>query len=155
MRKAILLVPLAFLMMGFSAENTPDEQAFAATLRKSLTTEPVGSQTEILPVREGVFSGSTDVGDVSWNVPTAQILTATWVPGTPAHTWQSTAASGMTIGQKGMLLAAKTLALTALDLVTDPKRVAEALAEFQKATNGRPYKTIHPERRPDGVTAVR
>ena len=60
---------------------------------------------------------STDVGDVSWSVPTAGFGTATWVPGTPAHSWQAVAAGGMSIGHKGMLLAAKTLADTAAELV--------------------------------------
>ena len=57
--------------------------------------------------------GSTDVGDVSWTVPTVGLRTATWVPGTPAHTWQATAAGGMSIGYKGMNVASQTLALPA------------------------------------------
>ena len=58
------------------------------------------------------MSGSTDVADVSWTVPVAQITTATAVPGTPGHSWQNAACAGSSIGRKGMVLAAKTLALT-------------------------------------------
>jgi aminobenzoyl-glutamate utilization protein B len=126
---------------------SPEEQAFAEKIRKSFSPEPplaIGTQEKPLPVQEGVLSGSTDVGDVSWNVPTSQMLAATWVPGTPAHTWQSTAASGMSIGEKGMMVAAKTLALTAIDLVTDAKLLGEAKAEFQKGTAGKTYTTMHP-----------
>ena len=73
--------------------------------------------------------GSTDVADVSWMVPTAGLRTATWVPGTPAHSWQAVAAGGMSIGTKGMLVAAKTLGLTAVEIFTYPALVAEATEE--------------------------
>ena len=75
--------------------------------------------------------GSTDVGDVSWIVPTAGFGTATWVPGTPAHSWQAVAAGGMSIGHKGMMLAAKVLAETARDLFTNAELVAGVKAEFE------------------------
>jgi aminobenzoyl-glutamate utilization protein B len=77
-----------------------------------------------------ISGGSTDVGDVSWAAPTAAVKTACWVPGTSAHTWQAVAAGGMSIGQKGMLVAAKTLALTALDIFKNPSIVKEAHKEF-------------------------
>jgi aminobenzoyl-glutamate utilization protein B len=77
--------------------------------------------------------GSTDVGDVSWAVPTVGFGAATWVPGTAAHSWQAVACSGMSIGQKGMIVAAKTLAITAVDLLTDPKLVEQARADWQTA----------------------
>ena len=51
--------------------------------------------------------GSTDVGDVSFAVPTVGMSAATWVPGTPAHSWQAVAAGGTTIAKKGMMVAAK------------------------------------------------
>jgi aminobenzoyl-glutamate utilization protein B len=77
-------------------------------------------------------TGSTDVADVSWNVPTVQLGAATWVPGTAAHSWQAVAASGMSIGAKGMMVAAKTMALTAADLFTSPTTVAAAKAELDR-----------------------
>ena len=75
-------------------------------------------------------AGSTDVGDVSWMVPTAGMGAATWVPGTSAHTWQAVAAGGTDIGIKGMMVAAKTLALTAMDIFNDPAIAAKAIAEL-------------------------
>ncbi len=74
--------------------------------------------------------GSTDVGDVSWMVPTAGMRAATWVPGTSAHSWQAVAAGGTSIGTKGMMVAAKTLALTALEIMQDQKLVQKAKQEL-------------------------
>jgi aminobenzoyl-glutamate utilization protein B len=68
----------------------------------------------------GDGGGSTDVADVSWTVPTVGLGTATWVPGTPAHSWQAVAAGGMEIGAKGMINAAKVIVLTGIDLFTQP-----------------------------------
>src|SRR5690606_39776748 len=59
------------------------------------------------------------VGDVSWVVPTVGLRVATWVPGTSAHSWQAVAAGGTSIGTRGMIVAAKTMTLTALDLYRD------------------------------------
>jgi len=124
-----------------------EEQAFAETLRKTFPTDtalPLGSQEQIQPPDEGYGSGSTDVGDVSWIVPTAQFTTATYVPGTPGHSWQSTACSGMSIGRKGMVVAAKTLALTAVDLFTESGRVEAARASFNKRRAGHEYRSRIP-----------
>ncbi len=82
-------------------------------------------------IRKGQ-GGSTDVGDVSWAVPTAGLRTATWVPGTSAHTWQAVAAGGTTIGKKGMIVAAKTLTLSAMDYFTNPELLAKAKEELLK-----------------------
>jgi aminobenzoyl-glutamate utilization protein B len=76
--------------------------------------------------------GSTDVGDVSFTVPTAGMGSATWVPGTPAHSWQAVAAGGTDIGNKGMMVAAKTIALTAIDLFLQPDQIAKAKAELEE-----------------------
>ena len=73
------------------------------------------------------------MADVSWVVPTSGLNTATWVPGTSAHSWQAIAAGATGIGMKGMLVAAKTLTLTAIDLFSDPKLIADAKAEYQRA----------------------
>ena len=79
-----------------------------------------------------VSYGSTDVGDVSWNVPTNVLSAATWVPGTPAHSWQAVAAGTSTIGLKGMDVAAKTMALTTMEIISDPDLLARIKAEFQE-----------------------
>ena len=109
------------------------ERRFAETIQDSFagTVPPVSSALSIREflVEERGSGGSTDVGDVSWVVPTAGLRTATWVPGTSAHSWQAIAAGGMSIGNKGMMVAAKTLALTAIDLFEDPGIVQRAKDE--------------------------
>lgn len=80
-------------------------------------------------IRQGT-GGSTDVGDISWTVPTAGLRTATWVPGTSAHTWQAVAAGGTTIGQKGMMVAAKTLTLSAMDFFSNKDLLEKAKEEL-------------------------
>jgi len=90
-----------------------------------------------------VLPGSTDVGDVSVKVPTAQLVTSTWVSGTPSHSWQAVAASGMSIGHKGMLTAAKTLALTVIDLFLNSEIINKAKEEHVK--KGLVYKSPLPE----------
>jgi aminobenzoyl-glutamate utilization protein B len=127
---------------------TAEELAFAEALYKTLESpgDPVGTQETIRPMSEArELGGSTDVGDISWLVPTAQFSAATFVPGTPPHTWQSTACSGMSIGQKGMLVAAKTLALSAIDIFHDPKLAEAARASFEKRRAGVAYRSRIPE----------
>jgi aminobenzoyl-glutamate utilization protein B len=117
---------------GYSYD--PSERIFAETLQKALAAPGSLTATQtVQPFVPGVTSASSDVGDVSWVVPTAQISTATWVPGTPAHSWQAVAAGGTSIGIKGMMVAAKTIAATAVDLFSDPSHIREAQAEFQRA----------------------
>lgn len=113
---------------------TAEERAFAERLRPSLGADapPASRAAEIAEYGIKEAGGSTDVADVSWVVPTGGLRTATWVPGTPAHSWQAIAAGGTSIGVKGMMVAAKTLALTAMDLFLDPKLVAAAQAEYRK-----------------------
>ncbi|MGA2267031.1 MAG: amidohydrolase [Bryobacteraceae bacterium] len=125
---------------------TAAEQAFAETIRKTLLdrTRPLGSQQNIEAPTEGTGSASTDAGDVSWTVPMAALGTATFVPGVPAHTWQSAACAGMSIGRKGMVVAAKSLVLTAVDLYTDTQQVAAAKAAFEKRRAGHEYKSRVP-----------
>ena len=81
--------------------------------------------------------GSTDVGDVSWLTPTSQIETVCWPAGVPGHSWQIVACGKSALAHKGMLLAAKVLAATAIDLMTDPALLAAAKAEFaERAAEG-------------------
>jgi aminobenzoyl-glutamate utilization protein B len=115
-------------------EYTPEEVAFAEKLRATLASpeRKIGSQREVQPFEPQVTSASTDVGDISWVVPTASVQIATWVPGTPAHSWQAVAAGGMSIGFKGMVLASKVLATTAVEIFTNPALVEEARREFEE-----------------------
>jgi aminobenzoyl-glutamate utilization protein B len=114
-------------------EYTAEERAFAEKLQQTLIAPSNLNNTNmVMPykVEEDGTGGSTDVGDVSWVVPTAGLRTATWVPGTSGHSWQAVAAGGTSIGTKGMIVAAKTMALTAIDLFTDPGIVAAAKEEL-------------------------
>lgn len=104
---------------------------------------------DILPTNpnEVVLYGSTDVGDVSWVAPTGQIFAVCEAIGSPGHSWQIVSQSGMSIGHKGMLFAAKTLALTAAQFFNNPALVVQARAEFENQRKDRPY--LSPI--PDGV----
>ena len=92
--------------------------------------------------------GSTDVGDVSYALPTVGLSAATWIPGTPAHSWQAVACGGTEIGTKGMLVASKTMALTAIDLLTQPNIIKTATEEFNKAKGNYNYKALLGDRKP-------
>jgi aminobenzoyl-glutamate utilization protein B len=111
-----------------------EEQSFAEEIYATLDTPALalGSQQRVMQIYRGQNMGSTDVGDISWNVPTAELSTATWVPGTAPHTWQAIAAGGTGIGIKGLQLAAKALALTAADLYENPELLRRARAAFER-----------------------
>lgn len=111
---------------------SPAEQKFAETIRPTLINprRELGSEQTVAPYRVRQSMGSTDVGDVSWLVPTVGFTTATWVPGTPAHSWQAVAAGGMSIGHKGMGLATRLLAKSAAQLILQPEVIAAAKAEL-------------------------
>jgi aminobenzoyl-glutamate utilization protein B len=115
-------------------EYTPAERQFAETLRKTLGGElpPIDSANAVFAPDGGIGSASTDLGDVSWRVPTVQLTAATWVPGTPAHSWQAVAAGGMSIGAKGMIVAAKSMSLMAIELFTEPAHLVKAKEEFDR-----------------------
>ncbi len=122
-------------------QYTKEEEKFA---RKIYTTfdnpkYTLGSQEEIQPYEKSLGYGSTDVGDVSFATPTVGLRTATWVPGTSAHSWQAVAAGGMSIGYKGTQVAAKTLALAAIELYENPDLREAARKEFVEA-RGEDYK---------------
>lgn len=116
-------------------QYTAKETKFAQTIRETLTGKllPLSSVGVVQPYKVGSTFGSTDVGDVSWQVPTVGFRTATWVPGTPAHSWQAVAAGGMSIGHKGMLLASQVLALTGSQLYRDKDLLERAEQEMRVA----------------------
>ncbi|WP_411031766.1 amidohydrolase [Spongiimicrobium sp. 3-5] len=112
---------------------TEQETVFANKIAKSLGYDKVNIDraTGVQPYEtEAKAYGSTDVGDVSFTVPTVGMGTATWVPGTPAHSWQAVAAGGTSIGKKGMMVAAKTLTLTAIDLFKNNDLIEKAKVEL-------------------------
>lgn len=113
-----------------------EETKFAAEIMKSYDAqgETLTSAQEIKPFELKLKGGggSTDVGDISWVCPTTGIRTATWVPGTVPHSWQAVAAGGTSIGHKGMMVAAKTLSLSAIDLYLQPNLLDKADQELSK-----------------------
>lgn len=114
---------------------TAEERAWAEELSQSLgdAARPLDNAARIEPYSKSLGYGSTDVGDVSWATPTVGVRTATWVPGTSAHSWQAVAASGHSIGHKGAQVAAKAMALMAVELFLDPALREQARAEFDAA----------------------
>lgn len=131
-------------------EYDETELSFARELAKSLDdpARTIGSEKVIQPFVLELSSSSTDVGDVSWVLPTTGVRTATWVPGTPPHSWQAVAAGGTSIGIKGMQQAAKVLAATAVDLFLDSELVAGAKAEHTRRREGKPYDSLIGDRSP-------
>ncbi len=131
---------------------TNEEIAFAKKLQSSFVSTPpaIASAETIKPlkIQQDAGGGSTDVGDVSYAAPTVGLRAATWVPGTPAHSWQATACGGTEIGTKGMMVAAKTMALTAIDVFTTPAIIEKAKEEFIKAKGDYQYKALLGDRKP-------
>ena len=124
----------AKLRMVGGVEYTAEEMEWAKTVQQSLgdAAGPLESAGEIQPYRLSLGYGSTDVGDVSFATPTVGVRAATWVPGTSAHSWQAVAASGHSIGYKGTQVAAKAMALMAVELFTNPELRVAARAEFDQ-----------------------
>lgn len=125
---------------------TEAEKEYAKKMQPSFfgTAPDVATAAMVKPltyINEG-NSGSTDVGDVSYVKPTVGLRAATWVPGTPAHSWQAVSSGGTEIGTKGMLVASKTMALTAIDLMSNPELIKKATEEFNKAKGDYKYKAL-------------
>lgn len=109
-----------------------EENEFAEEIYKTLLNPvaSIGDQEKILPYKTIHGYGSTDVGDISWLVPTAGARIASWVPGTPAHSWQAVASGGTSIGLKGEKLAVQVLSDTAIQIYLDPSIVKRAKKEL-------------------------
>ena len=122
---------------------TADERKFADAIQKTLTSGAAlpGPEQVLVDATEGSGAASSDVGDVSWNVPTLSFTAATYTPGTSAHSWQAAAQAGTSIGRQGMLVAARTLALSVVDLVQDPNAIDAAKTSFEKRRAGRTWTT--------------
>lgn len=129
---------------------TDDEIKFAKQLQSTFLGKvpSINSAASVMPLAIEKDQGSTDVGDVSYVVPTVGVETATWVPGTSAHSWQAVACSGKDIGFKGMIVAAKTIAFTAIDLFSDPALIAKAKEEFKTTKGDYKYKALLGDRKP-------
>lgn len=118
----------------FDAEDRAFAGAITRTFAQPRGSDPAQSAEAVMPfvADPAATPTSTDVGDVSWMVPTAGLRTATWVPGTPAHSWQAVAAGGTAIGIKGMMTAAKVLTLGAIELYLQPELLTAVKAEFRE-----------------------
>jgi aminobenzoyl-glutamate utilization protein B len=122
---------------------TDEELQFAVRIQETLQRRLSLDSIKTVEDRSGsIGKGSTDVGDVSWLVPTTGFTTACWVPGTPGHSWQAVAAGGTSIGRKGLNLAARVLAASAWDLFTSPATLQEAQDEHAIRLGEREYRTL-------------
>jgi aminobenzoyl-glutamate utilization protein B len=127
-------------------QYTPEEKKFADAIQKTLAgpVKTPGPDKVTANKEEGIGSASTDAGDVSWVVPMVQFGTATFVPGVGAHTWQAAACAGSSIGRKGMVVAARTMALGAMELFEKPAELSAARDSFETRLAGRKWTTRIP-----------
>lgn len=129
-------------------QYTAEEVEFAKAIQRSTGIAERGLDGEIHPLEMhpgDPQGGSTDVADVSWNVPTLHVTVTTAAAGAPWHAWPVAACGGMSIGHKGMTFAAKTLAATMVDLFERPEKRDEIRKEFAESTKGVTYKGYIPE----------
>jgi len=118
------------------------DQTFAKALQKEVGVEQAGLATDVVPYGPNHGgTASSDLGEVSAAVPLAELNIVARPIGTAAHHWGQTACAAHPLGLKGMLVAAKVLGASMVDLLSDPKQVAAAKEEFQKATKGKPYQS--------------
>jgi len=129
---------------------TPDELIFGKQLQSTFSGKipSLDSASIIKPLESEKNQGSTDVGDVSYVVPTVGLTTATWVPGTPAHSWQAAACGGKDMAIRATVLAAKALTYTAIDLFLDPVLISKAKEEFKLSIGDYQYKALLGDRKP-------
>lgn len=140
---ALAQVALGNLRALNQLKYSSDELDFATRLQQTLERpQPLDTLSQVFDTSGDVGKGSTDVGDVSWVVPTTGFTTACYVPGTGAHSWQAVAAGGTTIGRNGMQLAARTMAACAWDLYHQPNVVAQAREELTRRKGGRAYTSL-------------
>lgn len=129
---------------------TADEVKFGKQLQTTFlgAVPSLDSAAFIKPLHSEKNQASTDVGDVSYSVPTVGLSAATWVPGTSAHSWQAVACGGKDIGMKGMMVAAKTMAFTAIDLFLNSALITKANEEFKTMKGDYQYKALLGDRKP-------
>lgn len=131
---------------------SPAEVEFAKKLQQSFTFKApdIAEASIVQPFKTGgFFPASTDVGDITWVVPTAGLGVATWVPGTPAHSWQAVSTGSMGIGLKAMINASKVIAMTGIDLFNNPSLLVKAKQELTERTGqGFQYKSLIGDRKP-------
>lgn len=132
------------------------DRAFARETQKDLPKMPDRALFEAInpvPAEPGQGMASTDQGDLSWHVPTGRMTVASYAYGAPGHSWQVAASTGMSIGEKAMTVAAKTLSATGYDLLTKPELLEAARASFHEIRDPLEFKSLLPEnaRAPSGI----
>lgn len=126
---------------------TEQEINFGKKIQETTGKEQVGMDSEIKALeetKEHPGGGSTDVGDVSWNVPNINLSVTTAPKDTPWHSWAVVACGGMSIGHKGMVYAAKAMAMTMADLYKNPELVKKVKEEYKKRKGDQVYEAIIP-----------
>ena len=116
---------------GVAAENDENAKEQVEKMQKEYGHAMNGFLTPLYQ-KDAFKAGSTDVGDVSWLTPTAQIHVAAWPNGCPGHSWQNVSCDRTEIGHKAAIHAGKVIAATAIDLIEDTSLLDEARAEFEK-----------------------
>ncbi len=131
---------------------TAEEHAFARRLQEPLVQQfnktfasAIDESVHPLPQIPESTKGSTDVGDISWFIPTAGFRTACFATGSPGHSWQNVAAIGSSIGEKGVIYASQVMAASALDLFEQPDQLAAAKADWLLRTRDRKYTSLIPK----------
>ena len=130
------------------------QERYYADEGKSLTPGTPALHQGVTPLAETPIRGaaSTDVGDISWFVPVANVMVASYGFGLPTHSWPVVAATGSDIGNRALLVAAKTIAATAIDLYRDPALIESVKADFAQARGDTPWQTLIPEGQTAPVT---
>jgi len=149
--------PLSALIAGNmqkigAPKFTDDEKAFARRLQAPLVAQfgkqfalAIDDRLHRVPTVSKPSKGSTDVGDISWRVPTGGLRTTCLPSESPGHSWQNVASIGSTVGEKGVLFASKVLAVTALDLLEDPNRIAAARLDWEGRMKDKKYISFIPD----------
>lgn len=118
--------------VNYSSEENEFAQQLMTTFKsEGLTTDMAAEVVPFNINEEAPGNYSTDAGDVSWIIPMISMSSATWPPGTPGHSWQAVAAGGTSMGVKGMMVSAKTMAMTVIDIFKDPSIAEKAKAELE------------------------
>lgn len=135
------------LLLVGPPQFTEEEQVYAKEIQKNLGIEEKGLKKEIEPFKLPQRSwggGSTDVAEVSWLTPTTSLGVAFKPEGTPGHHWAAVACGGMSIGHKAMITAAKVMAASGIDFLTNPGIIKKMRAEWMERKEGKEYKSPLP-----------
>jgi len=129
----------------FDQEDRNFAARLHATIPKDLSKYDSPLSDTISPATQAPAKGSTDVGDISWQVPTGGFRVTGFANGSPGHSWQNVAAIGSPIGDKAVAVASKTLAISVIEMLQSPETLAAARQDHQRRTQGMTYETLIPE----------